>query len=91
MGFFDKRKLKVKVVSKGRIPPSHVNHFVIKGETRADERFEKVRWDAISIVHPSWSGASLGTFTPEAPISVVGSLNQPIQTASLRIAILSLA
>lgn len=49
MGFFDKRKLKVKVVSKGRIPPSHVNHFVIKGETRADERFEKVRWDAISI------------------------------------------
>jgi uncharacterized protein YjbI with pentapeptide repeats len=49
VGLFDKRKLKVKVLSKGRFPRSHLNHFVIQGETRADERFEKVRWDAISI------------------------------------------
>jgi uncharacterized protein YjbI with pentapeptide repeats len=49
VGFFDKRKLKAQVRAKGRIPPSHFNHFTIEGESRTDERFDRVRWDAISI------------------------------------------
>jgi uncharacterized protein YjbI with pentapeptide repeats len=49
VGLFDKRELKIKVRKVGRIPPSNLSQLTIASETRTDQRFEKVRLDAISI------------------------------------------
>ena len=49
VGLFEKVKLRVNVRLRGRVPPSQSNHLTIESEARTDERFEKSRWDSISI------------------------------------------
>ncbi len=49
VSLFDKRKSQTKVRAVGRIAPANLNHLAIGRESRTDERFEKMRWDAISM------------------------------------------